>query len=426
MASALRPAKDAVSVLLHTLNRLVVRRRSALEPAADQEISCLGSSESSIEMSDQRTLYGVVVIPDSTRVSEIGARRAIMYLAPFLRQKGVVLRFVSNHSLRHLATSVMRLVRQGDFQSHFLMFNALGSLKSPWARLLYQAARFLRKPVIVYWRELQMQFQALSPQQVKRVDSIARQAPVIHLSNSQATKNCVAARYAGVHPINALNCAFVDHSLSHEVCYPTVSPQTVVGMGSPSVIKGTDFFLSTAIEVCRKNALAEFIWIGRGNPLPEWLDEISSNGLEGRIVFSGAVEVPALFLRRASVFFMASREESFSQATAEAMFLARQVVTFENGGPPEILDKHGIVVPGFDPVAAARVILGLLKRCPDELMNLGARQRYLDHFTPKVHAARLAAIIRRCLAERASGPSPAPEPAKINHCMHPPLDETQY
>jgi glycosyltransferase involved in cell wall biosynthesis len=168
----------------------------------------------------------------------------------------------------------------------------------------------------------------------------------------------------------------------------------VINLASIQERKGTDLFVETAIKVCQVHPSVEFVWLGDGQPFGTWKADIKQMGLEERILFPGYVEAAYLMLRRASVFFLSSRDDPFPLSVLEAMCLGRSIVTFDVGGAPEALADHGIVIRPFDTAAAAEVILEILGRLPNDRLNLAVRNRYLQLYTPQKFAARLEECIR--------------------------------
>jgi glycosyltransferase involved in cell wall biosynthesis len=245
------------------------------------------------------------------------------------------------------------------------------------------------------------------PEALRAVDKLfSHQTGFVHLANSVACSRAIEARYPATKPIAVYNCAEVPEPFDR-LTVPSIDPPLVLAIGTIQPLKGTDLFVETAIKVCREHPTVEFCWLGEGPEYGSWRKSIEAARLTNRIVFPGYIRAPYLLLRRASVLFVPSRQESFSQATAEAMCLGRKVVTFESGGPPEILGGHGLVVPGFSTDAAAVTILRLLRGSQDALVDAGARERYLQLFTAEVHAKRLDRTIRACLSGKSVPEYPA-------------------
>lgn len=346
-------------------------------------------------------LRGLVVV-DRLGVGQTGHNKAMCLVQPQLSLRGIELVFVGVRSGTQLARSLADCwYRERVSKFDFVLFNALASLSTPWGLRVARLAILTRSSAFMYWREMPAAFQKLAaskPEVLRTVDRLfSRPTGLIHLANSVACSRAIQARYPATKPITVYNCAEVPQPFDR-LTVPSSDPPQVLAIGTIQPLKGTDLFVQTAIKVCREHPNVEFCWLGEGADFGSWRKNIETAGLTHRIVFPGYVQAPHLLLRRASVVFVPSRQESFSQVTAEAMCLGRKVVTFESGGPPEVLGGHGVVVPDFDTDAAADTILRLLRGPQDALTDAKARERYLQLFTPEVHANRLDRTIRGCLS----------------------------
>lgn len=344
----------------------------------------------------ERPLHGLVIMDNIGGKS--GASRAIATIKPHLKAHGITLYLIAAKTGYRLARSLTRcLVKEKQRRYDFVLFNALGSLSTPYSR--YLAALFLlaRLPILIYWRELSYSFDKNASidnfAQARSIQRLLTDDHVLHLANSAVTGDYIQQRYAAISPVVVHNSAYIPAPFDEPVL-PTTDPPIVLNVGSIQPRKGTDLFVETAIKVCQAHPTVEFIWLGAGPDFGNWRAAIAQAGLTNRILFPGHLDAPHLLLRRASVAFISSREESFSQVTAEGMCLAREVVTFASGGPPEVLGGTGTIIPDFDTTAAADAILDLLARPKTDLMNTAARERYLDWYTPQKHALRLSATIR--------------------------------
>jgi len=339
-------------------------------------------------------LKGLVFVPARDRSDEIGARRAVERLIPYLHDEQISIHVVANKNLRLLLRSGASLVKHGVKGADFVLFNATGGLKSPYALILYQLAKLASMPVFIYWREMDLAFNTLSDSEKRRVDFLGTRRSVSHFANSNATSDYIRTRFPGIEISLVSNCAFVNQDISRSVRHPSTDPPYVVSIGRKCCLKGIDLFVTTAIQACQLHPTVEFIWLGAGRLPEELYGKICQAGLQDRILFPGFLEDPAILLRGSSLFFMCSREESFSQATAEAMCLGRHVVTFESGGPPELLGGYGTVLPNFDTGEASKAILEYLKMPPERQINHKLRSRYGDLYSPEQHAKRLSIALR--------------------------------
>src|SRR5664279_4105485 len=322
--------------------------------------------------------------------------RVIKYVKPYLEKRGIQLILLEIANNTTFTRSIARIVlKQRAFQFDFVVFNALASLLSHNSLMIHQLARLFNVPQIIYWHERDMAFselEQLRPELVKVADRIASFKAMQHLAVSQASHDTIAERY-GVNAEIVFGCSDTPSSFSIPVL-PTDDPPTVIGCGTIQYKKGTDLFVETAIKVCQIHPTAEFIWLGAGWDYENWKQTLESSGFSNRILFPGHVDSPFMFLRRASVFFLSSRQDAFPLVNLEAMCLGRKVVTFHSGGAVEALDGCGVVIDNFNTDQAAEAILNILRISKDQRIDLDARQRYLSLYTPEKHAERLDQALR--------------------------------
>jgi glycosyltransferase involved in cell wall biosynthesis len=339
-------------------------------------------------------LHGLVLL-NSLREMKTGASRSVRLASRHLRYYGIHLHFAATRTIVHFLHSLQQC---GRARFNFLLFNGLASLshRSQFGPPLAQIAFSLNVPVVIYWHETDWVLDRHArehPVSAKTVDRIATHRSVTHLTASEAGAESLRSHYPGTAPTIIYECTTVPTPFDRPV--RPASPPYVINLASIQERKGTDLFVDTAITVCRQHPNVEFLWLGSGESYGTWRKEIEAAGLKHRILFPGYVGAGYLLLRRASVFFLSSRDDPFPLSNLEAMCLARSIVTFNVGGAPEALGIDGTVVRPFDTQAAADAILRLLGRPPEELINEAVRRRYLEHYTPERFASRLNHSIRR-------------------------------
>lgn len=100
--------------------------------------------------------------------------------------------------------------------------------------------------------------------------------------------------------------------------------------------------------------------VGSGPAGPSLRALAAALGVSGRVRFAGALDRDGVAdrLRRADIFTLPSRDESFGNAFAEALASGLPVVGTAVGGIPEFVHhgEHGFLVPPGDPVALAAAI----------------------------------------------------------------------
>lgn len=142
--------------------------------------------------------------------------------------------------------------------------------------------------------------------------------------------------------------------------------------------------------------------IGGGERGDEYRALASRLGLD-QVVFHGELRRPevAAALREADLFVLASRIETFSVATVEAMACGLPVVVTACGGPEELAGpESGVIVPKQDPAALAEAIdqtLSDLGRFRPEAIASGVAGR----FGAEVVGRRLLGIYEE--AKKAAG-----------------------
>ncbi len=142
--------------------------------------------------------------------------------------------------------------------------------------------------------------------------------------------------------------------------------------------------------------------IGGGERLDEY--KALASPLADRVSFHGELHRPevAARLKEADLFVLASRLETFSVATVEAMACGVPVVATACGGPEELVGPEaGAIVPPGDPAALAQAIdRALSSRFDSEAISRGVAGR----FSAEAVGARLREVYESVLEEkRAAG-----------------------
>ena len=123
-------------------------------------------------------------------------------------------------------------------------------------------------------------------------------------------------------------------------------------------------------------ATARLLVAGEGSDRVALTKLACSLGVGGRVHFLGNRDDVASVYRAADVFALASRQESFGLALAEAGLFGLPVVASNVGGIPEVVadEETGLLVPADD-VAAFSLALGRLGADPALRARLGAAGR---------------------------------------------------
>ncbi len=125
--------------------------------------------------------------------------------------------------------------------------------------------------------------------------------------------------------------------------------------------KGIEDLLKAA-ELLRGNKKIKWAVVGGGH-IQDYLPKLYELGLDGQVTFTGHLDPPYAAIASMDIFMLLSTaNEGISQATLQASYLERPLITTTVGGLPEVClhEKTGIVVPPFSPekIAEAVRILG--------------------------------------------------------------------
>jgi glycosyltransferase involved in cell wall biosynthesis len=150
--------------------------------------------------------------------------------------------------------------------------------------------------------------------------------------------------------------------------------------------------------------------IGGGERLDEY--KALASPLADRVTFLGELHRPevAARLREADLFVLASRLETFSVATVEAMACGVPVVATACGGPEELVGPEaGAIVPPGDAAALAEAIdRALSMRFDSAAISRGVA----DRFSAEAVGARLRRVYESVLEEKDRRGPPDKAPAE--------------
>jgi glycosyltransferase involved in cell wall biosynthesis len=184
----------------------------------------------------------------------------------------------------------------------------------------------------------------------------------------------------------------------------TADPVRVLFVGMMSARKGLDE-LCTALVALRADGTSFQVDIVGGEEVPgdgaRYRERFRSAGLGRRVRFHGlrtAVEIRQL-LRRAHLFVLPSRSESFGIANLEAMASGLPVVSTRTGAIPEYIqhEEHGLLVDPGDAPGLTQALLRLIE-APELRQRLGAAARQqVQRFDWGTVGARIETIYRDIL-----------------------------
>lgn len=118
----------------------------------------------------------------------------------------------------------------------------------------------------------------------------------------------------------------------------------VLGAGTVDWRKGPDLFIQLACEVRRRTPEpVHFVWVGGDLRSPDWervRSDLERAGAD-HVHFVGVREDPVPWFAMADVFALTSREDPYPLVGLECAALGIPLVTYRNGGMPELLDRAG-------------------------------------------------------------------------------------
>ena len=233
-------------------------------------------------------------------------------------------------------------------------------------------------PIVCHIHELTVGFRTLKP------DSLRTQlanAPNLWIAASVAVRNALVAE--GFSPdrivvhyemidvarvIKAMPEAALLARMKEELGIPPTA-DIVMGSGTFEWRKGVDLFAQLASEIRRlSNREIHFVWIGGKKEGVDWVRLSSDLERIGQIPLHLVTEThdPYSWYALADVFALTSREDPFPLVVLEHAAMGHAVVTYQNGGIPELLtaagDASGLgVVDYLDVGEMARRVIAFLE-----------------------------------------------------------------
>jgi glycosyltransferase involved in cell wall biosynthesis len=147
--------------------------------------------------------------------------------------------------------------------------------------------------------------------------------------------------------------------------------RTLLGLKEGEFLVGTACFLRSwkgivdllkAAQLLKERKEIKWIIVGGGH-VNDYRPYVIEMGLEESVIFTGHLENPYPAIAAMDLFMLLSTaHEGISQATLQAAYLERPLVTTPVGGLPEVClhGKTGLVVPAYSPDKVAEAVLMLL------------------------------------------------------------------
>jgi glycosyltransferase involved in cell wall biosynthesis len=144
-----------------------------------------------------------------------------------------------------------------------------------------------------------------------------------------------------------------------------------LGVGPSDILVGTACFVRSwkgildllrAAVLLKERKEIKWVVVGGGH-VDDYRSKIPELGLEGIVTFTGHLETPFSAIRAMDIFVLLSTaHEGVSQASLQAAYLERPLVTTTVGGLPEVClnGKTGLVIPPQSPESVAKAISKLV------------------------------------------------------------------
>lgn len=157
----------------------------------------------------------------------------------------------------------------------------------------------------------------------------------------------------------------------------------------PSLIQAVDL-------VCAQYDNAYFLFCGQGcdaqnAQLNAMLEQVT---YRDRIILMGKTDNAANYLNQLHIFILSSQTESFPNCLGEAMACGLACIATDVGEARALLSETGLIVPRNDPTQLASACLAMLKKSPQERVQIGmaARQRIEHHYGIARHQQQIQAL----------------------------------
>jgi glycosyltransferase involved in cell wall biosynthesis len=197
---------------------------------------------------------------------------------------------------------------------------------------------------------------------------------------------CAANKIAVVHSgIDLLKFKLSNNKKESKLALGIDSEDFVVGVISRlDEIKGVEFFVKAAKQVCEKIKNVTFVIVGDGSLREELEEAVKTTDLIENVIFLGWKEDIISVLQALDLCVLTSLNESVGRALLEAQSMGIPVVATRVGGIPEVVleNKTGILVRPKDSVALKEAIIELLENSQKRVaFSMAAKEFVGDKFS---------------------------------------------
>lgn len=142
--------------------------------------------------------------------------------------------------------------------------------------------------------------------------------------------------------------------------------------------------LLQAVSILRDRPSLKWVIVG-GGYLEEYKPIARELGIEDRVVFTGHLDSPYFAIEALDIFLLLSTaNEGISQASLQAAYLEKPLITTTIGGLPEVClpEQTGLLVPPFSPIEVAKAV-SRLADSPELRKKMGenGKKLVLERFT---------------------------------------------
>ena len=341
----------------------------------------------------------IVIIVSSRNMQYGGGMNRVIYNAlPALNDTFDEVIIVSGKSIFELFRGLFKIAISNPFKIDYFIFNSLSSIRISHNKYWYiysSISKLLNIKKAIYWHEMPEYFKNFSLNPIYKKDVLLinkhlKNKNYLHLAVSKASSKM--AYFFNKKPnLGIVYNAIIERS-ENALLY---NKFTIVTVGSIQNIKGTDIWTDVAIEVCKKNANAQFVWCGGIHDKHLYQDcllKIVKNNFSKRIIFLGHTEDASIVTSASHLYFSSSRLDSFPLSVIEAMSVGRNIIYYDSGGIKEAVENNGYFIDNFDVYATANVILTKINKFETnnyEVFNSEIYERFKNNFTSENFVEKL-------------------------------------
>lgn len=167
-------------------------------------------------------------------------------------------------------------------------------------------------------------------------------------------------------------------------------------------VKGYEYFVKAAVEICRTREDVYFVIAGEGPRRGDYKKTIDASGMSDRFHLIGWQDNVAGIIKGMDVFVLSSLNEGMGRVLVEAMFYGKPLVATRVGGVPSVVsDGVGVLV---DP-ASSEAIKAAIERLADDpagaaAMGRKGREKALAGYSAQKMVDELDGLYRGLLSKK--------------------------